>query len=62
MGPHIYAGTHIRAYNMTVCRGCHSANHDGWAPAYEAKILKHLDEQDIAVPKRNAGGWLPRGG
>ena len=60
-GPNIYAGTHIRAYNITVCRTCYSANWDGWAPSYEPKILKHLEEKGLPTPERNSKGWLPRG-
>lgn len=60
-GPHIYSGTHIRMYNMTVCRDCYAANHDGWAPHFEAKILKHLRSEGLPIPDRNEKEWLPRG-
>ena len=59
-GPHVYDGKFIPTYELTVCRTCYSANHDGWAPHYEQKILKHLEEKGICVPERNKSGWLPR--
>lgn len=60
-GPHIYAGVYIPAYKMTVCRGCYSANWDGWGPAYEGKILDHLKREGIPEPQRNENGRLPLG-
>ncbi len=60
-GPHIYDGKHIRKYEITVCSGCYEGNWDGWAPHYEEKILKHLNEKELPVPNRNEAGYLPRG-
>jgi len=59
-GPHIYDGKHIARYQLTVCRGCWDANYDGWCPALEPALLAHLESKGIAVPERNADGWLPR--
>jgi ribosome-binding protein aMBF1 (putative translation factor) len=59
-GRHIYNGKVIHTYELTVCRTCYDSNHDGWAPHYEQKILKHLKEKGIKVPERNESGWLPR--
>ena len=58
-GPHIY-GHYIKSYEMTVCDTCWKSNGDGWAPQYEKKILKHLEDKGLALPERNEKGWLPR--
>lgn len=60
-GPHRYDGKHISRYNLTVCMGCWQGNHDGWGPSAEGRLLEHLKQEGIAVPPRNAKGWLPRG-
>ena len=57
----VYAGKHIARYNLTVCRGCWDANHDGWAPWFEAKLIAHLTAEGIQLPERNAIDLLPRG-
>lgn len=59
-GPHRYDGKHIARYQMTVCRTCYQANHDGWAPAWEERVLAVLKEKGLPVPERNAEGYLPR--
>jgi hypothetical protein len=59
-GPHAYHGGHIPGYEITVCRNCYQSNWDGWAPAYEGKILRHLREQGVSSPTRNSSGGLPR--
>ena len=58
-GPHKYDGKHLPAYQFTVCRGCYSSNWDGWAPAYQDKIVAHMETKGLPLPKRNAAGWLP---
>jgi hypothetical protein len=59
-GPHRYDGKHIPRYDLDVCTGCYKANEDGWSPAHEKKILKHLEEKGLPRPERNEKGWLPR--
>lgn len=59
-GPHRYDGTHIQGYGITVCQTCYRANWDGWAPIWEPKIVKHLQDKGVPIPSRNSGGWLPR--
>lgn len=58
-GEHRYDGRFLPRYQMSVCDMCLQANHDGWAPQYEDRIIKHLKESDLEVPERNAEGWLP---
>jgi len=58
--PHIYAGTHIPAYNITVCDTCYGMNSDGWHPDYTAKLIAHLKKENLPIPERNENGWLPR--
>ena len=59
-GPGRYDRKHIPGYNLTVCKGCYDGNWDGWAPQWEAKILQHLQEKGLPVPKRNSQDLLPR--
>jgi hypothetical protein len=60
MGPQTYDGTFIPRYDIRVCRTCYVENWDGWGPFIERRLLAHLKESGIAVPPRNANGWLPR--
>jgi hypothetical protein len=59
-GPHRYAGTHIRTYDMTVCETCYRGNWDGWQPDRETWLLDRLKSKSLPIPKRNARGLLPR--
>jgi len=59
-GPHLYAGRHIRGYQINVCDTCFGANWDGWNPRVESKLLKHLQGKGLPTPERNEKGWLPR--
>lgn len=59
-GCHVYDGKFIPTYKLTVCITCFNANHDGWAPHYEQKILSHLERNRVKLPERNENGWLPR--
>lgn len=61
-GPQRYAGSHIAAYNISVCSTCYAGNWDGWGPLVEPALLLHLDRERIPVPERNEQGWLPRDG
>lgn len=62
MGPGRYDGKFIPAYQILVCQNCYDGNWDGWAPVFEERILKHLNEESIAEPSRNSKGFLPRDG
>ncbi len=59
-GPHIYRGRRIARYDIDVCDGCYNSNWDGWNQRAEKKLIAHLEEKGIPIPKRNAQGWLPR--
>jgi hypothetical protein len=61
-GPHIYAGKHINKYNISVCSSCYGSNWDGWGPTCESKLLAHLKDKELPIPRRNEKGWLPRDG
>jgi len=60
IGPHRYAGRYIQRYRIRVCQTCYDANHDGWAPEYEEKLIAHLGKEGLETPKRNQAGWFPR--
>jgi|LNFM01.2.fsa_nt_gb hypothetical protein len=61
-GPHIYEGHRLSLYGEAfACNPCWIANHDGWAPHYERRLLALLKERDLATPSRLANGLLPRG-
>jgi len=60
MGPHVYDLRHIDRYNIHVCRVCYDGNWDGWAPDYEKRLIKHLEDQGLPIPERNPKGFLPR--
>ncbi len=60
MGRHIYDGKQIPLYKLGVCNTCYQGSWDGWSPQDEPKILEHLKEKGLPVPKRNNNGLLPR--
>lgn len=55
-----YDGKYIPRYKINVCRVCYDYNWDGWAPAFEKKLIAHLKKEGIPIPKRNKKEWLPR--
>ena len=59
-GPHVYDGRKNQTYDIMVCRGCHSANWDGWAPQLEEKVTHNVVAKGLLPPKRNENGRLPR--
>ncbi len=60
-GPHRYEGHKLELYGgIFCCDFCWNGNRDGWAPHYEAVLVKHLNQNGLPEPKRNAKGWLPR--
>ena len=59
-GPHLYSGKYIRKYELSVCMGCYTVNHDGWAPHLEEKIIKHIENKGLSIPRKNCNGYLPR--
>jgi hypothetical protein len=60
MGPHQYDGKHVSLYQITVCTTCYEGNWDGWAPHYEERLIAHLKDKGLPIPRRNDKGWLPR--
>ncbi len=60
MGPHVYDGKHIHSYDISVCKSCYDGNWDGWASHNEQRLLAHLKERGLPVPKRNEKDRLPR--
>lgn len=60
MGKDVYDGQYIKLYDMTVCNNCYILNYDCWGSYYENKILQHLKEKQMPIPKRNSDGCLPR--
>ena len=59
MGPGQYEIKHNWLYDFNTCQTCLANNHDGWAPIYQKKILKHLEDNNRDIPERNESGWLP---
>jgi hypothetical protein len=60
-GPHKYKGHRLHLYgDLSCCSACWDGNVDGWAEHLEPVLLKHLEQEDLPVPERNAKGWLPR--
>ena len=59
MGPNAYAGKWLPLYQMHVCSSCHSGNLDGFSIHYDIRIIKHLKDNGLPVPKRNERGYLP---
>jgi|GEM_PF-869170 len=55
-GPHRYDGKPIKKYNLISCNICLSTNSDGVGPAYEEKLIKHLETEGLTIPDRNGKG------
>lgn len=56
-GPGRYDGKYIQAWKISVCRTCHTFNHDGLVPGTFPQLLPHL--QSIGVAARlNSNGWI----
>src|SRR5712691_6252889 len=60
MGPHRYDGKYLSYYKISMCSSCYNGNWDGIGPYCEAKLIAHLEKENIPLPKRNAKGWIPR--
>jgi hypothetical protein len=61
-GPQIYEGHKLSLYGGAfACNACWTANHDGWAPHYEGRLLQILKQRNLATPARLSNGFLPRG-
>lgn len=58
-GNRIYDGSHLPAYNLTLCKICKDGNWDGVGSAYEQKLIDHLKMERIPIPRRNEKGFLP---
>jgi len=59
-GPSRYDGSFIPKYQFIVCQYCYLTAWDGWGPAWEPKILEHLEKNGLEVPTRDKDGLLPR--
>jgi hypothetical protein len=55
-----WGGRWLPCYQISVCNSCFNSNWDGWHLDAEEKLVKHLQEKGIALPKRNEKGWLPQ--
>lgn len=53
-------GHYVTAYQLHVCNTCYVCNLQGWAPLYEQKLVKHLEQRGIELPARNPNGLFPR--
>lgn len=60
MGRGVYDGKWINEYQVSTCKTCYEANHDGWMPDYGAKLLEHLRSKGIKEPALNPMGLIPR--
>ena len=58
-GKNLYDGHYSKVYEAWFCKFCLRNNSEGWAPRYEDRILVHLKDIGLPVPKRNREGWLP---
>jgi len=54
-----YPISNLHGYNLPICDLCRRSNYDGWRDPYEAKLLAHLEANDIPVPQRLDNGRLP---
>ena len=61
MGPHIYELRKLSLYDLFVCKEHIDANHDGWAPINEDKLLAKLRAGGKPEPERLENGLLPLG-
>jgi len=57
-GPHAYHGEFLKAHQILLCDGCLRGTWGGIGPAFEAKLLRHLEEHNLPVPARNSKGLL----
>ncbi|MCK4940035.1 MAG: hypothetical protein KAR80_07025 [Rhodospirillaceae bacterium] len=55
--PHSHPFKTLPYYGVTICRSC--ASHGDIPPAFEDKLIKHMEENDIEKPQPNEDGWLP---
>ena len=61
MGPHIYELRKLSLYDIFVCKEHIEANHDGWTPMHEDKLLAKLRADGKSEPARSDNGLLPVG-
>ena len=60
-GPQRYEDHRLHLYgDLYCCNTCWELNWDGWGPAREETVLRHLKEHNLPIPERNEKGWLPR--
>ena len=58
-GPHLYEGYKLQWLGETVCNICSMGNRDGWAPAYEPRVLELIEREGLIVPKRDDNEMIP---
>lgn len=56
-GQHRFKGRAVPVWEIGVCDGCFSANHDGIVPDQHPRLIQRLRERGIPLTK-NARGWL----
>jgi hypothetical protein len=61
MGPHIYELRKLSLYGIFVCSEHIEANHDGWAPMFEDRLLARLRANGESEPARLKNTLLPVG-
>ena len=59
MGPHRYDGEFLSHYQMQICRTCLHIHWNGVLPAFEPRMVAHLEKRGIALPERNRKGLYP---
>jgi hypothetical protein len=58
VGPHLYEGRRVAAWNIMLCDSCRRSNWDGIVLDSHPRLAEHLAREGVAV-SRNAKGWLP---
>jgi hypothetical protein len=54
------ASMDVPRYRFSVCRECWDENWVGWSREHEARIIKHLHDEQLPVPTRNIAHLFPR--
>jgi hypothetical protein len=56
-GPHVYAGRHIRQWDVQICERCIRGNWDGIVPEAHPALIANLKAKGIPI-ELNPKGWL----
>lgn len=57
VGPHLYEGRRVPAWDIMMCDACRSTNWDGIVPEMHPHLMRHLAERGMEV-SLNKNGWL----